>query len=123
MATHLRFNGTTGLVEHRTAEGKHTTELLQLNDAATVQWRLGTLRTVRMYASEIEEQGKLLKAAARLLHGGKISQAQFDDDAKSINEELEDLRRTMQSYTGELPLPPLPKQRLGVSLLSPRRAE
>lgn len=119
MAAHLRFNGTTGFVEHRTVEGEHTAELLQLNDAATVQWRLGTLRTVRMYATEIDEQSSLLKTAARLLREGKMSQAQFDDEAKSIHEELEDLRRTMQSFTGELPLPPLPKQRLGVSLLAP----
>ena len=119
MAAHLRFNGTTGLIEHRTAEGEHMTELLQLNDAATVQWRLGTLRTVRMYATEIEEQSGLLKAAARLLREGKISQAQFDSEAKFIQEELGELRRTMQSFTGELPLPPLPKQRLGVSLLTP----
>jgi len=119
MASHLRFNATSGLVEPRTAEGEHTAALLQLNDAATVQWRLGTLRTVRMYASEIEEQGKLIKVAARLLRDGKISQAQFDDETKVIHEELEELHRTMQSYTGELPLPPLPKQRLGVPLLTP----
>lgn len=118
MAAHLRFNGTTGLVESRTAEGEHTTELLQLNDAATVQWRVGTLRTVRMYATEIEEQGNLLKAAARLLREGKISQAQFADEEKAIHAELEALHRIMQSYTGDLPLPPLPKQRLGVQLLA-----
>ncbi len=118
MAAHLRFNGTTGLVESRTAEGEHTTELLQLNDAATVQWRVGTLRTVRMYATEIEEQGNLLKAAARLLREGKISQAQFADEEKAIHAELEELHRIMQSYTGDLPLPPLPKQRLGVQLLA-----
>ena len=119
MAAHLRFNGTSGLVEPRTLEGEHTAELLQLNDEATVQWRLGTLRTVRMYASEIEEQGKLLKAASRLLRDGKISKAQFDDEAKVIREELDELHRTMQSYTGDLPLPPLHKQRLGVPLLTP----
>lgn len=119
MAAHLRFNGTTGLVEHRTVEGEHTAELLQLNDAATVQWRLGTLRTVQMYAKEIEKQSSLLKAARRLLREGKMSQAQFDDEAKSIQEELKELRGTMQSFTGELPLPSLPKQRLGVPLLAP----
>jgi len=72
-----------------------------------------------MYATEIEKQSSLLKAAGRLLREGKISQAQFDDDAKSIQEELEELRRIMQSFTGELTLPSLPKQRLGVSLLAP----
>lgn len=118
MAAHLRFNGTTGFVEPRTAEGEHTAELLQLNDIATVQWRLGTLRTVRMYAGEIEEQVKLLKAAARLLREEKILQAQFDEEEKAINEELEGLRYMMKSYNGELPLPPLSRQRLGIQLLT-----
>lgn len=119
MAAHLRFNGTTGFVECRTVEGEHTAELLQLNDAATVKWRLGTLRTVRMYADEIEEQRSSLKAAARLLREGKISKAQFDEESKCIQGELEELSRTMQSFTGALPLPALPRQRLGVPLLAP----
>ena len=119
MASHLRFNGSTGLVEPRTGEGDHTVELLQLNDPATVQWRLGTLRTVRMYVSEIQEQADLLKAAERLLREGKISQSQFDYEAQSIQVELEELHRTLQSHTGELPLLPLPNQRLGVPLLAP----
>lgn len=55
MAYHLRFNSTSGMVG-RTPEGKHTEELLQLNDTATVQYRLGTLRTVRMYSVEISDK-------------------------------------------------------------------
>lgn len=117
MAAHLRFNGTTGIVEARTPEGKHTEELLQLNDTATVQYRLVTLRTVRMYSAEIDEQEKLLNDVARLFRQGKISQDQFDEEMQLIRQELDDLRRTMQTYSGELPLPPLPRQRLGVSLV------
>lgn len=119
MAAHLRFDGVTGLVEHRTVEGEHTAELLQLNDAAIVQWRLGTLQTVRLYAKEIERQHRALKAVTRLLREGKMSQAQFDDESERIQESLEGLRRTMQSFTGESPLPPLPQRRFGVPLFVP----
>lgn len=117
MAAHLRFNSNTAVVEPRTPEGKHTEELLQLNDDATIQYRLGTLRTVRMYSAEIEEHERQLRLVARLHRERKISQGDFDDEMLSIQQELEELRRTMQSHTGELALPPLPKQRLGVSLL------
>lgn len=119
MASHLRFDSKTGLVDSRTADGQHTSELLQLNDEATVQWRLGTLRTVKMYASEVEKQDELLKSAAKLLRAGKISQIEFEVEKKSIQVEIDELRYTMQSFTGELPLPPLPRQRLGMQLLVP----
>ncbi len=119
MAYHLRFNSTSGMVEARTPEGKHTEELLQLNDTATVQYRLGTLRTVRMYSVEISEQEQQLKDVALLFREGKITQKQHDEETQSIRDEIDDLRRTMQAYSGELPLPPLPRQRLGVSLVAP----
>lgn len=119
MAHHLRFNRTSGVVEARTSEGKHTEELLQLNDTATVQYRLGTLRTVRMYSVEISEQEQQLKDVARLFREGKITQKQHNEETQSIQDEIDDLRRTMQTYSGDLPLPPLPQQRLGVTLVSP----
>lgn len=119
MAAHLRFNSATGIVETRTPEGSHTEELLQLNDVATVQYRLATLRTVRMYTTEISLQEQLLKDVARLLRQGKITQAQHDTETQSIQQELDDLRHTMQTYSGDLPLPALPRQRLGVVLITP----
>lgn len=119
MAAHLRFNSTTGMVEARTPEGKHTEELLQLNDVATVQYRLATLRTVKMYATEIGVQQQLLKDLARLLRQTKITQAEHDSEALSIQQELDDLSRTMQTYSGDLPLPPIRRQRFGMSLVAP----
>lgn len=119
MAAHLRFNSKTGVVEPRSPDGQHTEELLQLNDDALIQYRLGTLRTVRMYSTEIEEHERQLLLLARLLREGRIAQDQFDDETLSIQHELEELRSTMKSYTGELALPPLHKQRLGISLLAP----
>ena len=118
MASHLRFNSTNGTVDSRTPEGKYTEELLQLNDVATVQYRLGTLRTVNMYLSEIEKHESQAKAVKRLFRDRKISQMQFDEEIASMMSELDQLRRTMQSCSGELPLPALPKQRFGVTLLA-----
>jgi len=119
MAKHLRFNANTGRVEYRTLHGKHTEELLQLNDDALVQYRLGTLRTVRVYNEEIQQQELLLKALAGRLRDGTLSQSQYDTEEQVINQELTDLRRILQAQTGELSLPPLRKTRLGVSIISP----
>ena len=119
MAAHLRFNAKTGKVEARTPHGKHTEELLQLNDDAVVQYRLGTLTTVRLFAAEIEQQERQLKALTGQLRAGKISQTQYDAEEQAINQDLADLRHILKSHTGELPLPPLRKKRFGVSLVKP----
>lgn len=119
MAAHLRFNAKTGQVEARTPNGKHTEELLQLNDDAIVQYRLGTLKTVRLYTAEIQQLEYQLKTIAGLLKADTISQTQYDAEVQAINQELACLRYTLQTQTGELPLPPLRKIRLGVSLISP----
>jgi uncharacterized protein (TIGR02646 family) len=119
MAAHLRFNARTGKIEARTPHGKHTEELLQLNDDSVVQYRLGTLTTVRLYTMEIQQLEHQLKAIAGLLKAGTISQLQYDAEVQAVNQELTGLRHTLQAQTGELPLPPLRKKRLGVSLISP----
>lgn len=118
MASHLRFNSASGAVEPRTPEGQYTEELLQLNDAATVHYRLSTLRTIRMYLSEIDEHEAEVRFVTRLFRDGRISKVDFDVEMTSISSELTELRSTMHSYTGELPIPSLPKQRLGVVLLA-----
>ena len=117
MAAHLRFDGKTGRVEPRTPNGTHMEELLQLNDDATVQYRLGTLTTIRLFSAEIDNLERQLKGVDDLLRKDKISQSQHAAEILLINQELATARYTLQTHTGELPLPPLKKQRLGVSLL------
>lgn len=119
MAAHLRFDKKTGRVEPNTPHGIHTEELLQLNEAATVQYRIGTLTTVRLYSAEIEKLERQLKVIAGLLRSGNLSQNSYNVEALSISQELAMARSTMQAHTGELPLPPLKKQRMGVTLLPP----
>jgi hypothetical protein len=118
MATHLRFNAQTGQVEARTSHGKHTEELLQLNDDTVVKYRLSTLTTVRLYTTEIEHQEQQLKVLALRLKAGTLSQVQYDAAELAINQDLADLRHTLQAQTGQLPSPHLQKKRLGVSLIS-----
>ena len=118
MASHLRFNKETGLVNARTVYGEFTIELLQLNEEATVQWRLGSLRTIQMYENEIKKHNEFLKNASRSLQCGKISQDQFNNETQPIYQELSELQRIMQSITGELSLPLLPQNRLGVNLFA-----
>ncbi len=118
MASHLRFNSTKGTVDSQTKEGQFTEELLQLNDVATVQYRLTTLRTISMYESEICKNELQVKAINQLLRTRKISQARFDAEMTEVVAEINDLRLTMKSYTGELPIPTLQKRRLGVVLFA-----
>jgi hypothetical protein len=119
MASHLRFDAKTGKVVARTPYGEHTEELLQLNDDAVVQYRLGTLTTVRLFAAEIDQLERQLKVLAGQLQVGTISQTQYDDEEQYISQDLAVLCRTLIAHTGELPLPTLQKKRLGVSLIKP----
>lgn len=116
MAAHLRFNSQTGKVDPRSLEGEYTEELLQLNDPAIVQFRLTALRTVQMFTVDVREQELHIKEVERLLQKGEMTQAQFDVEMLNMQHELDQLRIGMQSYSGELPIAPLAKQRLGVEL-------
>ncbi len=119
MAAHLRFDAKTGKVVARTPYGEHTEELLQLNDNAVVQYRLGTLTTVRLFSAEIDQLERQLKALAGQLQAGTVSQTEYEVEEQHINQDLADLSHTLQAYTGQLRLPPLRKIRLGVSLIKP----
>jgi len=116
MAAHLRFNAQTGQVDVRSSFGQHTAELLQLNEDTVVQYRLGTLKTISLYAAEIDQQERLLNALAAQHQVGAISLAQYNAEAQASHQELAILRQTLQTYTSQLPLPPLPVKRLGVTL-------
>jgi len=107
------------MVEARTPYGEHTKELLQLNDNTVVQYRLSTLTTVRLYSNEIDLQGRQLKALAGQLRAGKISLTQYGVEEQDINQNLADLLHTLQAHTGQLPLPPLRKKFLGITLIKP----
>lgn len=117
MAAHLRFDAKTGKVEVRTPYGKHTEELLQLNDDALVQYRLGTLTTFRLLTAEIEQQELQLKAVAERLKADLITQAEYEAEKQAISEDLACLCHTLQAHKGDIPLPPLRKSRLGISLI------
>lgn len=117
MLAHLSFDPNTGRVEPKSLHGIHTEQLLQLNDDASVQYRLGTLKTVRLYSLEIEQQERKLKMLTARLRKSKISKHDYESEVHTIKNDLAILRRTKQSHAGELPLPPLMKKRLGLVLL------
>ena len=48
MTKHLRFDASTGRVQPHGLDGGHTEELLQLNDPASLDYRLNALRQVRL---------------------------------------------------------------------------
>lgn len=112
MASHLRFDTTTGKVETKTKHGKHTEELLQLNEPETVQFRLGVITTVRLFTDAIKE----MKADIAEIHdwytAGKISSVQRDAELLTAQTQVDSLTRTLQAHNGELPLKPLRKLRV-----------
>lgn len=117
MASHLRFDSSNGRVEARSRDGAFTEELLQLNSPDQVQFRITTLTTIKLYQAEIANNKKTLEMFAREMRKGRISKASFDAEAAALAVELDCLQRSLQHYTGELPLSPLPRVRQGVTLL------
>jgi hypothetical protein len=117
MAAHLRFDSKTGRVEARTPNGKHTEELLQLNDEAKVQYRLNTLKIIDVLTVEIKQLERQLKVLFEKLRSGEITQNEYDIAEQSIHQELAILNHIIQTQTGQLSLTPLPKKRFGVSLI------
>ena len=53
MADHLRFDPHTGKIEHKGPHGKHTVDLLQLNDAALVTFRKSQSRTTLQRSASV----------------------------------------------------------------------
>jgi HNH endonuclease len=110
MASHLRFNASTGSVEWRSIHGEWTVELLALNDEATVQARLHQLRTLKRI---VQDRAELLAEAAALkrqLRDGVICQAQFDSRMNVVDNDLSDCKTDEETVTGDLVLPALPRR-------------
>jgi 5-methylcytosine-specific restriction endonuclease McrA len=116
MPKHLRFNSTTGEVESRTAHGKHTEELLQLNEPSSVQFRLTLLRTISLYRSSIEKIRLAIDMVEHQFQSGHMSLGERDAEVGNLTAELKADIISLESYTGELPLPPLRKVRFGIVL-------
>lgn len=117
MAAHIRFDAATGRMEPRSSNGQHMEELLQLNDPASVEYRLGALTIIRVLESELRSQQELLRALEKKRASGQISQEDYAEAHDIAVQEIEGLRRTVQAQSGTLPLPPLRKGRGSIQLL------
>ncbi|MGN6085410.1 hypothetical protein [Trinickia sp.] len=111
MAAHLWFDGDTGRMEPRTTNGRHTEELLQLNDDAVVQYRRSTLRLVRLCLSDIASIQMQRKEIGKKLRKGQLSQADYDAEHQALSQDEVDATCVLHELTGQLPLPPLSKPR------------
>lgn len=118
MAEHLRFNSVNGIVETKTAYGVHTEYLLQLNDDASVQYRLGVLRTVKLYNAEIASLNVDIDEIKAWYKSGKIGVDEYNRELAGIENELKGLIYTLQSHTGQLPLPTSIKKKFNVPLVA-----
>lgn len=117
MADHIRFNSTTGVFDFRSKHGEHTIELLQLNDQSLINWRKQTLFLTNKINSDIVVEKKFIVELNDLLTKKKITQQQYDNELKRAEDNIEMLKNSVNSLTGQTPLPPLRKIRLGVKLI------
>ena len=116
MADHLRFDAKTGRIEHRSPWGEHMIELLQLNEAASVQMRKNTLLLARTCEDEIKHHEKELYALSRRLQRGEVPRGDYDLQANNIQGQLAELQSALDSLTGATALPPLRKTRMSISV-------
>ena len=117
MASHLWLDAKTGRVDPKSPNGRCTEELLQLNDEATVKYRLNTIVLVRMLEREIMQNKKQLKALTKRVKVGMLSAASCAQEIVSIEAAIASLVDIVGSQTGALVLPPLPRKRNGLKLV------
>lgn len=119
MAEHLRFDASTGKIEPRTSFGRHTEFLLQLNDDASVQYRLGVLRIIKTFNNAIKNKEMEIDEVEQWFVDGKIDAIVRDAEILELQLELKGLKHTLHAHNGELPLPPITAARLKVALITP----
>lgn len=118
MASHLRFDAKTGKIIPTDSNGEHTERLLQLNEEASVKYRVYALHIVRSLEREIREDEDLIKKIESSYRKGNIDQVRFDAEITEAKERIDETRCVLLAQTGELPLPPLPRHRNGLVLFS-----
>ncbi|RDY65465.1 hypothetical protein DX912_17340 [Lysobacter soli] len=116
MASHLKFDSATGRMDPKSAYGRHTEELLLLNDEESVAYRRSTLQVLRLLNDAVGERERSLKKISARLKSKRITQADHDSAVADITAELSELRRTIAAYAGTLPLRRLPGMRNGIDL-------
>jgi hypothetical protein len=117
MSAHLSFNKDTGEITPKTPFGDYTEQLLQLNDSASVAYRIETLYAIKILGNTITALQSDLKTLANSLAKGNISNHDYDREVKEIRNELNLAEKALQRQNGEVPLAPLKKKRFGVALI------
>lgn len=116
MASHLRFDSATGRVSYRSEHGRFTEELLQLNDDTQVEYRKTTMRVLSMSDKRMKELAGDALDLNRLLREGSISQEVYDLERAAIDLEIDEVKKIIDSHSGQTALKIPPKSRLGIML-------
>jgi hypothetical protein len=117
MAAHLRFDAKSGQVTSRTEHGLHTWDLLQLNDKNLIEYRLNTLATLDALRASVVREQEMVEVLRKQLDDYAITKDVFDVEVDVIEGRITRFNAAIQSHNGEKPLPPLPRQRNGLTLL------
>lgn len=116
MADHIRFEASTGKVVTRTPNGVKTEELLQLNAEELIFYRLMQLHIVSRLDEEICGCQRQVVELAKHLARAVISRTEHDDTLSEIEADIATAKSRRAAITGEAPLPPLRRFRLGMQV-------
>jgi len=118
MAAHIRFDAESGRMESRTLHGSHTEDFLQLNEPASVQFRLGTLHTLKLLEAAIAESERELSILRNAILDGAISQTDFMRERNMVEADLFKSRHMQRCLSGTLPLAALPTKQHAAALVA-----
>lgn len=107
MSAHLRYDSKTGEIVAKSDFGRFTAKLLQLNDEASIRYRLVTAEIVANYEAMLAKNAVDLDKLKGLLRAGKISQNEYDLLDRKLSEQREKIILILNVQTGNLPLPDL----------------
>lgn len=107
MSAHLRYDAKTGKVESKTRFGEFTKDLLQLNDEATVRYRVMATHIVADYEAKLAEFDKQLRELDSYLRSGKATQDEYREIRALLDEQRALAVVVIDSHTGRQPLPNL----------------
>lgn len=104
MASHLRFDATTGEIRATSDYGRHTEALLQLNDPESVEYRKSTMLMVGLLTAEIARLADEQKECEADLRDGVLSQTEFDAEVATIQAARGSFETSLLRLTGGAPL-------------------
>ncbi|WP_305805959.1 HNH endonuclease [Stenotrophomonas sp. YIM B06876] len=120
MASHMKFDASTGEVKAFTPHGVWTSKLLGLNDGEVPKYRRVTLATVRALNSQLVGLEIDLDRAKRAIDEGKLpATSETGDLIRELEQQIVNVREALLDYGVGVILPPVRESILGLTTVLP----